>query len=259
METTTLAHHCLQILTSGVYFQLELNEIPLRDDAAGEGLSTTLQVNKWLRAGMNHLRVVVAGLMTPDAPATEISRAHLFVAEVDDQGAASVGETLAEFDWPGQLGLTYPYRFDAEVNIDRAPPTRLWDDAEVMEALTDDDQAEILKGVEAYRAAVLDGRVDDALELFAYRIAETEIADGHGPGGLRDVMAHQMGMGSRAKGCDCPPLRAGEAVLELVGGGRIVRPHRPGERCALTFENEQVSFGAEVYFAKVDGAWRIVR
>lgn len=162
---TAVRHHVLEAQWRELIVRIELNGVAVEGDLSGAGNSFAMPVNMWLRPGRNWASIWLSGLLRKPR-ASELLRAELYVAEADPEGLPRPAAHLFKWEWPGEHPAIYPYRFAAEFEVE-VPATRLWQEAEPVEELTEADRLALWEQLEAYRQALVRQTSSERSSCFA--------------------------------------------------------------------------------------------
>lgn len=254
-------HYILQAYTEGIYASIGVNGFPVLVDDDGQGRSVLRAVNEWLYRDGNRLTASInwppERSYQPGAGKLQVS---LFLPDPDND-VPQPGELLGELVWPlPEQPEAYPYNLAVDVDVASPPPTTLWQEAAPVTELSPSDEATMLDTADALLQAVAAGRGEDAYQLCAYKYQDDARANGLDPVKLKQVVISQYEQFVKDQQViETNPLTATDAVFTLLGEGRVVHLTRGNESYAFTVVGAELGAMYELYFANIDGRWRIVR
>ncbi len=260
MSDPLLRHYFLDISSIGVQADIGLNDVPIVTDGKGAGVRTILPVNEWIWSGQNHLTVQVAWPGNkPHAPGLAELKVSLFEADPKSDFPEPM-KVHAEAVWPLPTEPElYPHRFAVPMNIEFAPPTRLWAEAEPIGKVTDEHKAEIIALVEQLRAALMDRNAKAALKLLTYRYQDEARAYGTTAEGLLANVAKQYEIMWAEPSPKSAPLDP-EAASFIVGSSKkILKVAGPNFKEALVIQTQEAEYQIPIFAARVSGRWLIAR
>ena len=265
----------LSMRSNAVGCVLGVNDVPLVVDSDGEGYVTDVPILLWLKPGENRL---TAYMTWPDGvpyePGTAELEASVFLHD-PSQEAPTPLDTLASFSWPiPGVPEAYPFPFERPFVVSRPIATELWDRAEVIEELTDEDKRQIVALVEKLRAVIDAKDAEGAYALQEFKYTEDAVAEGKPPERIREAVIEQYQWLFEQDHVRSDPLKLPQAQFRIVAGGQVVAVSRPNNVSAISIEQripappdeegeeayeEGLAFGIDVYVSRIDGAWTIVR
>ncbi len=265
----------LSMRSNAVCCVLGVNDVPLVVDSDGEGYVTDVPILLWLKPGENRL---TAYLTWPDGVTYEPGKAELEASAYlhdPSQEAPTPLDTLASFSWPlPGVPEAYPFPFERPFVVSRPIATELWDRAEEIEELTDEDKREIVALVEKLRAAIDAKDAGGAYALQEFKYTEDAVAEGKPPERTREAVIEQYQWLFEQEHVRSDPLKLPQAQFRIVAGGQVVAVSRPNNVSAISIEQripappdeegeeafeEGLAFGIDVYVSRIDGVWTIVR
>lgn len=264
METR---YHYLSIESEGLSVLAGINGAPLFMCDEGQRFED-IPINAWLASELGD-NVLTVNLFWPAgeefSPGKAKIKATVYIADPESASPRPL-ETLATFVWPKKdsngvlVPEAYPHRESIPFVLSEKIPTRLWEEAKVMESLSEEDQQAILDQVYAYAAAIETGNVDVVFEHIRYKIEDIARANGHDPTEQAVVAKQQMGwMYASSVNEVMQPNELDPAEFRLCGFNRVVWVRRASGEPALEMRTERRSFSFPLYFAQIKGKWIIVR
>lgn len=253
------AFYCVEHFASGLATALELNGVPLLVDATGEGIGTLKTVNAWIVPGENRFEMLISAAHEEFIRGEGLVETRIFIADP----AAEIpkpGVVLGEVRWPSEeIGPTLPYLARGTFEARPAPETRLWGEAEPVGTLGEADRKAILDLVARLRASLAAGRAGEAFDLCRYKFEDEARADGLAVARIRKSVVEDWEEFASQPGARVPETPPGEMILQVVARGRLVKAGRTGTGETVCIESPEMRTVLRLYFAKVSGAWKIVR
>jgi len=257
--------HFLQVRAIGVASVVSVNDARVVVDLDAEGMAVTDPVDTWIKPRENTLAV---DLNWPEGHPFVAGRAsvevELFAADPASE-RPKPGRVLARAVWPPPAQLDreedYPIRLEEMFEVEAPPPTRLWQEAEVVTSLGDWDRQEIFARVDRLQRALMTAQAEDAYTLLAYRYAEEARAEGKPEGRIKSAVLEgyrdMFGLGH----LDFAPVGEEHLALRPHADQQVVQLTRQGRPFAIMALHRAsgTGFGIPVYLARVRGEWTIVR
>jgi hypothetical protein len=249
----------LRLRASGVDVEVTFNGVPVSRDRVGEGLAVAMPLNLWWRPGRNVLGVDVRAVVTegPGAVPVPPRPPSVFAAVL---GPDESQPPLAALDWT--LPRDAPFEPLAwRIPLSGGPsPTRVWDEAEPVEALSGGDRDELLRLGRRLHEAFAALRVDEVMTLLDWRFDEharaVDVAPEVMKARARETYAKYLVPGWAPE----PIVDAEVAIARGSDDGRLWTLERAGRSWIVTgaFAGP-VGIGLDVRCAKVRGEWRVAR
>lgn len=263
--TATLTRYTIRARSFGVGVWAGVNGSPTLVDQKGEGRAVFRDVNEWIMPQENKLSGVI--VQPPGAPSPNGKPAggngayvnmEVYMADADGEPAGGA-PPLAKFSWPlPGAPQVFPFPFSVPFVIPRAIETRVWKAAEVVKRLEAADRQEILNLVNQLIDALSQGSKAGVVDLTKFRLDDEAIAQGYSSEDVRQAAANMVQAFSVVKQPPAP-LTSQEAQISPVAGGRLFYVTRGSFGPAVLFEDDERRLSVNVYVAKVDGRWTIVR
>lgn len=237
-----------------------VNGIPILSDPAGEGRRAIYPINEWLKPGENTITLYAAWPEEkPFVPATGRVSLRVFESKPAAPSPAP-GVVCGASRWPlPPAPEVYPFQAAVPFTVTAAPPTQLWQEAEVVEELEPADRQAILALVERLRLALMRSDFEAAITLLAYRYDDLARANNGDPDRLRQIAVKQY---TRMMAEPLPrstALADEEVLLTLAAAGQVVHVGRPQGKDAILLSTEDSEYAIPVYAARITGRWRLVR
>ena len=240
------AKYLVSLETDGCPLELRINDVPLRELDGGRPSTFGEIVDPWLRAGVNSATLVARGKVSRGCASLEV----LAVPENGDQHTAPRVLTVR---WPETDLPAGEQAFEFHASV--AERCHLWRDAEPVE-LGATARSELLTEVRALHRQFTKRNVAALAERTEYRAKDIARCLLKSPAsGVEDQKRFFTQVTSVPPFAPLPVDDTGLA-MDVVGRGKLVWVHRRDTK--LLLENG-AGGGLDLYFAKIDGRWRIVR
>jgi len=250
----------LEVMTRSVGCVVGMNGTPLGEDYQGKGVSVNRTVNEWVLPKENKLDIF---LFWPPARDFEprTAQARLRVSVVDVKDGTPVGtEEIFTWTWPlPGLPEGYPFILSQPIKIPIQPATELWNRAQPVESVSEADQRQIITLLEQFLAAL---RAQDHTRLYELSILKFQDkgrADGHSADVMRQVALEGYAELTSGNLVSMRELDVDRLVFDPVAGGLAVRVSYGRGQPPIVVETAEERRSVDVYVAKVDGSWVIVR
>lgn len=243
-----------------VTVRLELNEVPLWVWDDSEAVHITEELNPWITAGTNTLRVRVDWPEDESyAPETALADIRIEAVAADQDGGQRLA--LAEYAWPPkEEEEAYPSETVLQFDIAEPPPSRFWPDAQAIE-LTSEAEGEITDLVERLHASLAARDIDRLADLLDYRAVDiarsrywptTKARDSQ-----RDFFHETL---IEEPDWQLANLASEQLEMHFVAEGRLLWVTREDFQPALALTSPDDSEVAiELYLAPVAGNWTVIR
>lgn len=244
---------------------VRLNDVPLIADADAEGIVITEPINYWVTHRSNNVQI---DLDWPESQEFESgqSKMEMMVFRADPGSEMpKPGDIILNHEWPGE-GATdeagmYPYSYSEQFSIIDPPDTKLWQEAEPIDSLTQNDKEAILRKIERLRSTLLNREKEKAFSILSYRYADEALAEGKKLDQIRSAVMELYDWMFNQGDLSADPLTIENSRFNIVGNRKLVYVDRGNLEISLvlTQEAEGVCFGIPIYAAKIKGKWLIVR
>lgn len=248
--------HLLHLLVrcgGGIRLRAGINGVTLATDRKGLGFFSRAPLNEWLRPDGNRLDVeaiVVSPPLTDEPPNFEVA-----ICFPDDEQPP-----LVRFDWRAtKLEEFAPFRFSLPFVLPMPCPTKLFVEAEVIAADDEKARKEALACAKAAYDAFAARDVDRIIDLFGYRLEDNARGWINDPA---DAVSRARMAYASFVAPDGFSLYPWENIeTRLVADGRAVFVSRQqGFPLIGAVKRPGVAPSAlDIYVARIDGKWRVVR
>jgi hypothetical protein len=240
------ASYLLSLDTRGCAVELRINDVPLLSVEADRPRALGEVIDPWLKVGVNGVSL---------AARTNVSKgcASLSVLAIPEGGDQRTAPRVLEAVWPPADLARGEQAFEFF-----GPTTercRLWQDAAPLE-LDAAGKSELLGEVRALHRLFVKRDVTAFARRADYRARDIARCLRKAPESGVEDQKKFLELVTSATPFSPTPLDESALTLELVGGRKLVWAHRKDAR--LLFENG-LGQGMDLYFAKVDGRWAVVR
>lgn len=243
----------------GVKGELRLNGVRMAE-LSGKGASgSTSRPQLWLMPGRNRLDLLVTldakvAKSAASEPLVQVRLHGLAEPGIPEESNAMVTVALA----PEVRKVGQQLRTAYEFALDQAPPAELWSRAAKLEAVEPADR-QVLIGLANQLVAAFRAKDAEAVtRLLRFVREDTARALGEPAKVDPDDIAEQVKLWAPVAK-RLPPLKPSTREVQLVGDGRVVRlAQRGGQPCFVT-RHGGGTLSLDLYFAKLDGAWALVR
>jgi hypothetical protein len=246
----------IQILTKGLVAQWGVNDVPLVKTVDSEAVSCVLPINDWLINGKNNLTGVYD--RAPDNKEDDIVvRIKVFIAD-NSKPSPVPSEVIREFLWPPE-NPKMPHRISLNFEIEGIPETLFYTRSEQLGRLSEDDKDDILAEIEKLRRGLENRDYDSVYQQYSIKYNDQAISEGQPAGSNRDNIIGQLQMLDDYSGMSSLPLEKENAVFGIVAMNKAVLVSRKDGRAGISFENEDMNMKMEIYLAKINSEWKVVR
>lgn len=242
-----------------------LNHAIIAADLSGDGLVTAEPVDVWVKPERNLLEVELRWPQGREfSPGQASYEALLYIADPDCE-YPQPGTELASFRWPAPMTTDreehYPHRHAQFVFYPVVHNTRLWEEAEPLGELGEDDRQQIVQLVDRLRGALAGGQPEQVYQLLSYRYAEEARAEGKDEDRIRAAVLDGYQDLYSMDNLDFPPVDAAALHLDPHGDGLVVHVTREAHGPAVLARDPAsgLTFGIPIFMARVGAAWTIVR
>lgn len=260
--------YMLKVESIGARARIGLNRAPLAVDVSGEGQTLERPVGEWVLPPNpdekdNPRNRLTVFLVWPPGVSFEPGKARV-TAEVIEVAEGGVSRTLASFSWPiASIPERYPFYVEVPFVLREAPKTRLFEEADVIEELTDDDRRQIWETLSKLRGMVCpmtDPKA--AYEMTRYKHDDLGRALQKDLGAERDTAILQYGMLRHLKNPTIVPMTKDDMVTEVVSDKRVVYVTNGIDREAIELKETPetpFTYAFDIFMSRVGGKWIISR
>lgn len=239
---------------SGTEGQVRLNGVPLVDFDGEAKSDFSSEAGSWLFAGENAFEITIARASTtsePDArPALELSL-HAMAEPGFPEDENKVWGISVEGD--GQPDRkTYVFALPDSF----APPSELLKKAAVVETLSDEDKTALTALAKEVLTTVTRGDLEAMNRIWAFKAREESLLQGNDPAQATGVFKQLVEL--------LPQIFAGARLADSldftqVVGNRVVLVAAKDDSPAIQVSRDDGSAHINVFAAKIDGRWTLVR
>lgn len=251
----------LEVKYKNSIFAAGLNGVQLIDNKEGGNATISYPINGWLMPGENRLTFKLTPF--PDAGSMPTANIKVYLHDSKEE-TPTPGVVIAEYNYPaqgekatGQNGLVdwqVSFVFDTKI------PVRLWDEASIIKTLDANDKKEIVKLANDLRDALLNKDIDKLVHLQEYRLQEDALAENKTVSELQEAMIESyewmLGLEGMVVG---PSLELEQANFETCCKDKVVILTRKKGPEAVQLETDELYFDIDIYVAKINQQWKIVR
>lgn len=244
---------------SGVKGELRLNGVVMAEFSGKGSSGSTNRPQLWLMPGRNRLELAVlldakGAKVAATQPLVQVRLHGLAEPGIPDESNTMLSVALApEVRKAGQR-IREAYEFA----LDQAPPAELWSRAAKLEAVEPADR-QVLIGLANQLVAAFKAKDAEVVTRLLRFVREDSARAMGEPAKLDPAdIAEQVKLWAPVAK-RLPILKPAMREVQLVGDGRVVRlAQRGGQPCFVT-PHGGGKLSLELYFAKLDGAWALVR
>lgn len=258
-----ITRYYLSIKAEKVAFRISLNDVPIASDDHGRGFNADKPLNAWIHPTSNELRVdVLWPEEIPFQPGEGKLSFQLFIHDNVSESPRPA-QVLASFSWPLEdVPEGYPFTKRIPLPGEFPLPTLVWGEAEKLTGLAQGDKNAIIRLLEDYRKSLLGKDASAVYRFTKYKSQELARADFHTD--MTEIEAIDLGQINWMLGfqeeIEVPRLPASDRMeFDLVAHNQLVHVYRRGGGPALQIIGDLADFGFDVYVARVEGEWRVVR
>lgn len=264
----------VSFFSAGVKAKFSINHFVVANEETGYEFTTTHVVNRWLGQFNNNFKLevepaafpLVQSEEDPQIPTEQAIRVKIFEGTQTEDGM-QVDEVLWEYSWPSDdpeqpKELIINKKVIEEVskaNLTRLPLTRLWQYAETIEKLSQQDQYDIVSVVKNLRLQFTQQNYPNAMQFLRYRYEDEEIAEYMQTDsikqGVLEMWQHYLPSMSLEQ------VSAEEMKLSLLDNNRAVEVSVLDQEFPIIFSDpeEDILMGIPLYFCKVNEHWIVMR
>lgn len=268
-----IENHYLQVNASGLVITVSLNGVPLVVDNDGEGIQETVPANLWLKKEDNILFVTAKLPEAKDVDAekgeelpTETVREYDVIFFHHQSGAESPqsAQILSQLSWPdSEIPEIYPNSRSEKIEQTflNIPRSLLWSQAATLTALSVRDKQDIYAIAVQLADLLSQKKLDDAFQLMKYRYDDEALVEGKPAALIKNVVLEMWDSILSQQGPQLQPIVFEELNFDVVGENKLVLVTQSDGYPAIEFEDkiEEISYGIQLMFAKINNRWTIVR
>jgi len=254
-ENTTTKQY-IKVELKDAISDISINGVPFIKNLDNDGFITTEPVNLWLKNGKNTLAYTIH---SDDDNAGYSPQVNALVFTHDNtQELPTPLNNLATISYSHDGKITYPVTKSVEFDLIEKVNTRLWDDAEKLTALNQEDKNEMLAIANNLAEYVLSD-TKQAIDLQAYKIKEDALSEGKTIERLTEAATKSYEWLRSQKDLKIDKIDPNEINFNICGGGQLVNMMRSNNEDAIILESDDMYFDIGLYFSKIQGKWTIVR
>jgi hypothetical protein len=260
MENNSMTElYYLSVNAKNIHATVLLNEVPLVDLKDGSNIITEVPIGGWLIPGHNNLEILVKALPESDTILGEITvgvfqHDHTF----DVPTAKKIYATLNFPNKDSNL-KQLEERVGLDFEFNEKLSTKLWEDAQIINGLSEKDKSIIMELVNQLGDAVVTGDIDKAISLQQYKIKDDSLAEGSDPAEIQNVLKTNYSWLKSQEGIKLIPYRESEQTFSIMGKNKVVKITDNNYNEILRLESDELMFEIPVFVSRIDGNWLIVR
>ena len=251
----------ISIDASNLHASIKINGFEAISHTEGFSMSANSPVDLWLAEKSNKVGIVVDTINKEQKIVGELI-VEIFKHDPSSETPA-VGTSYFRFVLSEQkdvVGSLYRYEKEYDVDIDHSIGSKLWSDAEVISEVSGKDKAEIAGLIVSLEKSILLGKADGVADILAYKVAEdARIEKKSYDKALELVKKEFSGLSASGDLGVHRPFSEDIMSLKRVAQGKVFHVKGLQESPALQLEIDDFEIFIEVYVAKIDGKWQIVR
>jgi hypothetical protein len=251
-------YYVLKVEKDAVLARVDVNDIPIGIWNRLTHVSRTDQLNAWVFAGRNELRV---RLDPPQGEQTAPGATMKLTIEPVTKDQRGPARPLLEFSWPpaNPEELTYPYEKLFHWQVEDAPPNEFWPNAQPIR-LDDAGRGEVRRVLGELHAALANRDREAAFKMLEWKSIDAHKAHYMAPAEARSDLREYLDFFLSEKSWDIAPLDMETLELHVLAKDRLVWATQPDFVNPIrTREGAKPGIEIPVYFAPIDRQWRIVR
>ncbi|WP_448213875.1 hypothetical protein [Colwellia sp. MEBiC06753] len=266
------ANYYLDFYSSGYQVALTVNEFPIVSELSGQEVTTTQIINRWLGQKNNraHITLTIPTFTAKDPddqPSTNKAvRINIFKGEERDGKLVAIDNLvqleLSEND-PIIQQMTSPdgYEISFPQVLSDLPLTRLWQYAETMEQLSQQDKYDIFLVLKGVRSFFAKKQFEQAYEFFKYRYEDEEIADHIPKGQLQQSVLAMWKQYLADPELSLVQYAAESVAINWLDNKRVAQIVVNDGQYPIEFVHaeQDMSFGFPLFLCKINGQWIIIR
>lgn len=252
-----------EINAQGIDFSLLINGHPLLVEEGGKKTSSSVVINDWMISGANEVSInidwPIAAKFSPGAASAAFA---LYMNET----------VLKEFRWPAQgvpdVEASYPHTITDTFKADGFPRTQIERAERVrysMGIFPQNDQTEIASVIGELRLAFTEKNMPKIGDLFKAKYADLAAARFSSPSDIKGEMDAYFLELMEKEAYAVRPM-SGRYSFSTTMDDKLVRvvmgrPATPEAALGITYREGRNSrrYDLDLYFAKIDGKWVIIR
>ncbi len=254
-------YYFLSVESHNALIEVGLNDAPLIIDVEGEGVATSEPVMSWIMPGENALTIKLKPLFEDDKPLPAKLKVKLFLHDAE-QEVPTVKQLLAEYQYPEldtpeqpELPLTraIPFEFKAPL------PTKLWQQAEVLNGVTVNDKTAIIALANELFSAINAKDLDKAIQLQHYKIADDALAEDKTVDRLIKATRTNYEWVTSQPGLTGTALAEENSRFQICCDNKLVYLSRRDGQSAVAMETDEMFFDIDIFAARIGRQWLIAR
>ncbi|MCW8935132.1 MAG: hypothetical protein OQK98_10445 [Gammaproteobacteria bacterium] len=254
-ETTTTKQY-IKVEMKDAISDISLNGVPFIKNLDTDGFITTEPVNLWLKNGKNTLAYTIH---SDDENTSYSPQVNALVFTHDStQEFPTPLKNLASISYSHSEKSKYPVTKSIEFQLNEKINTRLWDDAEKITALNQNDKNEMIEIANNLAKFVLND-TKQAINLQSYKIQEDALSEGKTIDRLIEAATKSYEWLRSQDALKIDNINSNEINFNICGDGQLVNMMRSNNEDAIIIESEEMYFDIGLYFSKIKGKWTIVR
>lgn len=250
-------YYVLKVEKEGTLVRVEVNDVPVGMWRTPAAIGDTDQLNAWVHDGRNSMRV---RLDVPE-PDFKPGQAKLALSISPVQKDQAPGKPLVEFTWPppDPADEQYPFEKVFHFQVDEPPPGELWTKARPVQ-LNDEHRAEIRRLVSELHAALQRRDREGAAKLLEWKAVDMRKAHYLPVTEARGDLREYLDFFLSEESWEIAPLKLEELEMHALSNNRLVWVTEPDYVNPIrTKPGAAPGIQIPLYFALLDGQWRIVR
>lgn len=261
-ENDKIKRYFLSVKTQNVKAVIGVNGAPLVKDIEGEGIITTEPVNTWLPPGKNQLVVKLSRLDGPTGKSKPVVYVGLYLHD-SASDTPSPKKVIAEYRFPNKQHakdiIESPLIELVDFQFEDKLPVKLWSEAANVKFLDSRDKREIVELVNQLQGSLLNKQIDKAIQLQEYKIADDAAAEHKTESQLKSATRKSYEMLAKESALKGDLLTIDTTRFEICCDDRLVYISRESGKDAVSMESDDMYFDIDVYVAKINNKWVIVR
>ncbi len=257
-KVTDIERYFLRVEMRGVIASISLNGAPIISSEDTDLMTSTEPLNIWLHKGQNILSYrVLSAEAEKNTPLPMIS-ASLFLHDEKSEVPLAKKE-IALINYNYSRSDHYPLQNNTVFEFSGALKTRLWQDAEELGEITQNDKNEIQGLIDALSSSVISGDIEKSLDLQKYMIRESALAEGHTFDALEKAVRSNFEWLTTLKDVSVSAYDKNKLRYTLCGANRLVYIADENNKDVLRFSSVEADFDIKIYMAKINGHWIFAR
>jgi hypothetical protein len=239
----------------GVWATLKLNGVEVAHADGTGGTTSGGALTGWLMPGENVFELEVTKV-TPGKEAAYAFTLH----GLAEPGFPDDSNKIFGFNWPSAGTTAAPGKSSYKYKVVAAPPSLLWSKAAVLSEISADDRKQIGALVEQLATAMRAKDAKKVVTLWKWKFDDMSRAaqqpiDPAELGQLEQMFDAML----KDKTLKLTIAPTAQARYTLVAGNRVVSVTGPKGEVPIAGKMKDGALNMDVYVAKIDGAWTLVR